>query len=192
LWHKLLLLSARHGCCGNADGSTRTNTAGGMMGSAPAADAAADTAGCLAVAASACCNTVQLLSSLSASSYHACRDGCAALMVLAAVAGGPPVWLPSVARKTCNQLIDFFAMPHRWHKDIVVDIVGYRRNGHNELDDPRVTLPLSYQLIEQHPTVLEIYARKLQVRRVHHDQRFTRHAQHLVMRTGHRSSKLEH
>jgi 2-oxoglutarate dehydrogenase E1 component len=53
---------------------------------------------------------------------------------------------------------------HRWHKDIVVDIVGYRRNGHNELDDPRVTLPLSYQLIQQHPTVLEIYARKLQVR----------------------------
>jgi 2-oxoglutarate dehydrogenase E1 component len=45
----------------------------------------------------------------------------------------------------------------------VVDIAGYRRNGHNELDDPRVTLPLSYQLIEQHPTVLEIYARKLQV-----------------------------
>ncbi|KAF6260765.1 thiamine diphosphate-binding protein [Scenedesmus sp. NREL 46B-D3] len=50
----------------------------------------------------------------------------------------------------------------RWHKDIVVDIVGYRRNGHNELDDPRVTLPLSYQLIEQHPTVLDIYARQLQ------------------------------
>jgi 2-oxoglutarate dehydrogenase E1 component len=46
----------------------------------------------------------------------------------------------------------------------VVDIVGYRRNGHNELDDPRVTLPLSYQLIQQHPTVLELYARKLQVR----------------------------
>jgi 2-oxoglutarate dehydrogenase E1 component len=47
----------------------------------------------------------------------------------------------------------------------VVDIVGYRRNGHNELDDPRVTLPLSYQLIQQHPTVLEIYAKKLMVRR---------------------------
>jgi 2-oxoglutarate dehydrogenase E1 component len=46
----------------------------------------------------------------------------------------------------------------------VVDIVGYRRNGHNELDDPRVTLPLSYQLIEQHPTVLEIYSKKLMVR----------------------------
>ncbi|WIA12981.1 hypothetical protein OEZ85_006593, partial [Tetradesmus obliquus] len=49
----------------------------------------------------------------------------------------------------------------RWHKDIVVDIVGYRRNGHNELDDPRVTLPLSYAIIAQHPTVLETYSAKL-------------------------------
>lgn len=55
----------------------------------------------------------------------------------------------------------------RWHKDVVVDIVGYRRNGHNELDDPRVTLPLSYQIIEQHPTVLETYAKKLEVRSKH-------------------------
>lgn len=46
---------------------------------------------------------------------------------------------------------------------MVVNIVGYRRNGHNEQDDPRVTLPLSYHLIEQHPTVLELYAKKLEV-----------------------------
>lgn len=50
-----------------------------------------------------------------------------------------------------------------WHKDVVVDIVGYRRNGHNELDDPRVTLPLTYSIITSHPTVLELYSKKLEV-----------------------------
>jgi 2-oxoglutarate dehydrogenase E1 component len=46
---------------------------------------------------------------------------------------------------------------------VVVDIVGYRRNGHNELDDPRVTLPLTYSIIQHHPPVLETYSAKLQV-----------------------------
>lgn len=36
------------------------------------------------------------------------------------------------------------------------------RYGHNELDDPTITLPLSYQTIRQHPTVLQLYASKLQ------------------------------
>ena len=45
---------------------------------------------------------------------------------------------------------------------MVVDIVGYRRNGHNELDDPRVTLPLSYKRIAGHPPVLDLYAARLQ------------------------------
>lgn len=42
----------------------------------------------------------------------------------------------------------------------------YRRNGHNEQDDPSVTLPLSYELIRGHPPVMEIYASKLLVRAV--------------------------
>lgn len=52
----------------------------------------------------------------------------------------------------------------RWHKDVLVDIVGYRRNGHNEQDDPSVTLPLSYHIINRHPTVLELYSKQLEVR----------------------------
>ncbi|KAL3139978.1 hypothetical protein ABBQ38_004265 [Trebouxia sp. C0009 RCD-2024] len=48
------------------------------------------------------------------------------------------------------------------HKqDVVVDIVGYRRYGHNELDDPTITLPLSYQAVARHPPVLQHYTSKL-------------------------------
>jgi 2-oxoglutarate dehydrogenase E1 component len=46
-------------------------------------------------------------------------------------------------------------------KDVVIDIVCYRRHGHNNLDDPRITLPLLYQCIEQHPSLLEIYSKSL-------------------------------
>jgi 2-oxoglutarate dehydrogenase E1 component len=53
----------------------------------------------------------------------------------------------------------------RYSRDVVVDLVGYRRNGHNELDDPRETLPLTYRRISGHPTVLHSYARQLQVGR---------------------------
>lgn len=49
-----------------------------------------------------------------------------------------------------------------FQRDIVLDLVGYRRNGHNELDDPGITLPLSYDQIEDHPTVLQKYARQLE------------------------------
>lgn len=46
-------------------------------------------------------------------------------------------------------------------KDIVIDIVGYRRHGHNERDNPEAFLPLTYERVKQHPRVESIYANKL-------------------------------
>jgi 2-oxoglutarate dehydrogenase E1 component len=53
------------------------------------------------------------------------------------------------------------AFRERFHHDVVVDLVGYRRFGHNEGDEPGYTQPLMYRLIEEHPTVRELYARDL-------------------------------
>jgi 2-oxoglutarate dehydrogenase E1 component len=49
----------------------------------------------------------------------------------------------------------------RFVQDVVVDLVGYRRFGHNEGDEPAFTQPLMYTTIESHPTVREQYAATL-------------------------------
>lgn len=55
-----------------------------------------------------------------------------------------------------------YAYRDAFHKDILVDLVGYRRWGHNEGDEPAFTQPQMYDIIRAHPTVRELYARRLQ------------------------------
>ncbi len=55
------------------------------------------------------------------------------------------------------------AMAYRatFHDDVVIDLVGYRRYGHNEGDEPTYTQPLFYEKIADHPSVLSLWTERL-------------------------------
>ncbi len=53
------------------------------------------------------------------------------------------------------------AYRERWERDIVIDVIGYRRYGHNETDEPAYTQPATAAKIKAHPPVSEIYAEQL-------------------------------
>jgi 2-oxoglutarate dehydrogenase E1 component len=49
----------------------------------------------------------------------------------------------------------------KFHRDVFVDLLSYRKYGHNESDEPRFTQPILYKIIEKHPDPAKIYIKKL-------------------------------
>ncbi|MFY9843385.1 MAG: 2-oxoglutarate dehydrogenase E1 component [Terriglobales bacterium] len=50
---------------------------------------------------------------------------------------------------------------YKFGNDVIVDLIGYRRHGHSEVDDPTVTQPLMYKAIKEHPPLYQIYAKRI-------------------------------
>lgn len=67
--------------------------------------------------------------------------------------------------EACLAVVELaYAYREKFKKDFMIDLVGYRRYGHNEGDEPAYTQPVMYQKIREHPSVREIWARKLEER----------------------------
>ena len=54
-----------------------------------------------------------------------------------------------------------FAFRQEFGHDVLIDLIGYRRFGHNEADEPAYTQPEMYQIIKKHPSIRELFARQL-------------------------------
>ncbi|HKR01348.1 MAG TPA: multifunctional oxoglutarate decarboxylase/oxoglutarate dehydrogenase thiamine pyrophosphate-binding subunit/dihydrolipoyllysine-residue succinyltransferase subunit, partial [Pyrinomonadaceae bacterium] len=65
---------------------------------------------------------------------------------------------PEAAYRVLQIALDF---RQEFNKDVVLDIVGFRKLGHNEADEPSYTQPLMYARVKAHPGVREVYSRRL-------------------------------
>ena len=54
-----------------------------------------------------------------------------------------------------------FSYRQKFNRDIVIDLIGYRRMGHNEMDEPMTTNPMLYNEIKEYPTIEHLYGDQL-------------------------------
>lgn len=91
----------------------------------------------------------------SGRSSHYCSDISKVLATPVLHANGDDV-------ESCIRAMDIaLRFRQEWGRDIVVNVVCYRKYGHNEGDEPAFTQPLMYDLIRKHPTPREIYSKTL-------------------------------
>jgi len=65
---------------------------------------------------------------------------------------------PEAAYRALKIALDY---RQEFNKDVVLDLIGFRRLGHNETDEPSYTQPLMYQRVKAHPGVRTVYAKRL-------------------------------
>jgi 2-oxoglutarate dehydrogenase E1 component len=70
---------------------------------------------------------------------------------------------PEAVQQAASLAMDF---RRRYRRDVIIDLVCYRRHGHNEGDEPSFTQPRMYRLIRQHPPVTELYLKQLIAQRL--------------------------
>ena len=80
----------------------------------------------------------------------------------------PASWLPTsllsgvqLGRGGCLLLVYYSLNLNIVPRDVVIDLVGYRKFGHNEIDEPMFTQPIMYSIIKKHKNILELYSEKL-------------------------------